>query len=379
MLETDLVVVGSGPAGLTAAIEAGKRGVRTILIEENLFPGGQLRKQIHKFFGSAEHFAGLRGFDIAERLFAQAADSISEVLLNTCVYGCFDGRVLGLLVDDHHSELVVPKSIVLACGALERALGFPGCTLPGVMGVGAVQTMINIHRVLPGRRFLIVGSGNVGLIVAYQLIQAGAEVAAVVEAATEVGGWRVHAEKVERLGVPILTSSTVARALGSEQIEGVAIARVDRECRVVPGTESILSVDTICVAAGLKPRVGLASQLGCAVTYIQELGGTVPIHDPNMESTSRGVFVAGDISGVGEASTAMDEGRLAGIAVAERLGFVEEEELEAERARIHHRLDALRSGPFGQRVCEGKRRTYALFQKTVEETGEEKTPVVDEG
>ena len=129
----------------------------------------------------------------------------------------------------------------------------------------------------------------------------------------------------------------------------------------VPGTESTLSVDTVCVAAGLKPRIGLASQLGCAVAHIQELGGIVPIHDPNMESTSLGVFVAGDISGVGEASTAMDEGRLAGIAVAERLGFVEEGELEAESARIHHRLEALRSGPFGKRVRDGKQRIHALY------------------
>jgi NADPH-dependent 2,4-dienoyl-CoA reductase/sulfur reductase-like enzyme len=166
MRETELAVVGGGPAGLSAAIEAARAGVKVVLIDENSKPGGQLFKQIHKFFGSAEHYAGVRGIDIGTKLLAEVEASGAEVMLASVVWGLFAGRELGVIRERKNLRLKADR-IILATGASENALAFPGWTLPGVMGAGAIQTLVNVHRVLPGRRVLMVGSGNVGLIVSY--------------------------------------------------------------------------------------------------------------------------------------------------------------------------------------------------------------------
>ncbi len=170
MIHTEIAVVGGGPAGLVAAIEARNCGAQVTLIDENQRPGGQLFKQIHKFFGSQEHRAGVRGYSIGKQLLRDCQKAEVDVMLETVVWGVFEGNRLGL-ANSNGSFTMKADRIILTTGASENPLAFPGWTLPGVMGAGAVQTMMNVHRVLPGRRALMIGSGNVGLIVAYQLLQ----------------------------------------------------------------------------------------------------------------------------------------------------------------------------------------------------------------
>ena len=153
MRETELAIVGAGPAGLCAAIEAAEAGVKVTLIDENSRPGGQLFKQIHKFFGSREHYAGMRGLDIGAMLLEETKKRGVDVMLDTIAWGIFEDNVLGLATKEKSIQLK-PQKILLATGALERPLAFPGWTLPNVMGAGAMQTLINIHRVLPGKRVL---------------------------------------------------------------------------------------------------------------------------------------------------------------------------------------------------------------------------------
>jgi thioredoxin reductase len=255
--------------------------------------------------------------------------------------------VLGLLSQDRVEE-VNAQIIILATGANENALAFQGWTLPGVMGAGAMQTLINIHRTLPGKRILMVGAGNVGLIVAYQLLQAGAEVAAVIEGASQIGGYGVHASKICRAGVPILTNHTVLRATGREGVEGAVIARIDEDWKPLQGSEQVLEVDTICLAVGLSPLAELAWMADCRFTYMPFLGGWTPLHDGDMQTSQPGIYVAGDTAGIEEASTAMEGGRLAGMAAAEALGHLSEEEGEAKKAEARSRLSTLRIGSFGQ-------------------------------
>ena len=192
MKRTEIAIIGAGPAGLSCAVEAARAGAKVTLLDENLKPGGQLFKQIHKFFGSREHQAGTRGFRIGEQLLKETEELGVEVLLNAAVYGIYEDKTLAYIKDGKDYALQADR-IVIAAGASENALAFPGCTLPGVMGAGAAQTMINVHRVLPGKKILMVGSGNVGLIVSYQLMQAGADVVALIEAAPQIGGYGVHA------------------------------------------------------------------------------------------------------------------------------------------------------------------------------------------
>jgi thioredoxin reductase len=345
-MKTDVAVVGGGVAGLAAAIEAAKAGAHVHLIDEGTRPGGQLFKQIHKFFGSHRHYAGTRGIDIGRRLVADAQTQGVDVLLNAYVFG-MAGTELGLMGKAGGGQWLEARAVILCCGASEKGLLFPGWTLPGVMGAGAAQTLLNVHRVLPGHRFLMVGSGNVGLVVAYQILQAGADVGAVVEALPRIGGWGVHAAKLRRCGVPILTAHTITEARGRDRVEAATLAGLDAQYQQVPGSERVLDVDVICLAVGLKPNIELPLLAGCDTLVLEGLGGRVPIHDENMETTQDGVYVAGDCAGVEEASTALESGRLAGAAAAERLGYLTPEEADAVKAEIREALADLRGGPFG--------------------------------
>ena len=342
----DIVIVGAGPAGLAAAIEAAKRGARTLVVDENNKPGGQLFKQIHKFFGSHEHRAGVRGYDIGRQLLDEAAKCGVEVWLDAVVHGLFDARLA--VLREGRQVTVAAGRIILATGASENAVAFPGSTLPGVMGAGAIQTMINVHRVLPGKRFVMLGSGNVGLIVCYQLMQAGAEVLAVVEAMPSIGGYGVHAAKIRRAGVPILVGTTISRVVGQGKVEAVVLATLGPDGRIDPQSERTLAADTVGLAVGLTPLTELAWMAGCEFFFSPKLGGHLPLHDENMLTSLPYLYVAGDITGVEEASTAMEEGRLAGIAAAESLGLVAAAAAAADKAAVRQRIDVLRSGPFGE-------------------------------
>ncbi|HHE47785.1 MAG TPA: sarcosine oxidase subunit alpha, partial [Candidatus Acetothermia bacterium] len=223
----------------------------------------------------------------------------------------------------------------------------------------AVQTLMNVYGIKPGERALMVGAGNVGLIVSYQLLQAGVEVAAVVEAMPEIGGYHVHAAKIRRLRVPILTRHTVTRALGEKRVEGAVIAQVGQDFRPIPGTERELAVDIICLAVGLTPSTRLVEQAGAKMAYISELGGRVPLHDEGMETTVPGLYVAGDCAGIGEASTAMLEGRIAALSLLARLG----QKVDDELAAAQRSLAQLRKGPFGERPRRGKERLRSLMKE----------------
>lgn len=366
MREVQLLIIGAGPAGLSAAIRAAGLGVETLIIDENQRPGGQLLKQIHKFFGSEQHNAGIRGYRIEEKLLEEASRLRVETLLGYPVLGIFPGNEV-IYNSAAGVKRIRAEKILIAAGANENNLYFEGSTLPGVMTAGAAQTMVNLHRVLPGQRVVMIGSGNVGLIVSYQLEQAGAQVAAVVEAGEKIGGYDVHAGKLRRLGIPFYLSHTVKRALGEEGVEEVELIALDH-FRPIPGTEKRLPADVVCMAVGLTPMTELAAMAGCGLTEIPTLGGTVPLHDENMRTTNPDIYIAGDISGIEEASTAMEEGRLAGLSIAESLGCISKEKAAEEKDKIRESLKSLRSGQFGQSRQEAKQEIIRRFWETGENT-----------
>ena len=359
-IKKEVVVVGGGPAGLSGAIEAAKAGARVTLIDENEKAGGQLFKQIHRFFGSSVHKAGIRGYDIGKQLLKETKALGVEVLLNTVVWGIFKNGLLGIKKQDK-TEIIKAKRVLIAAGASENPLSFPGWTLPGVMGAGAAQTMVNLHRILPGKKVVMVGSGNVGLIVSYQLLQAGAEVLCILEALPQIGGYLVHAAKIRRMGVPILTSHTVLKAEGKNSVEKVTISKINKNFKPIKKTEKVLKADLVCLAVGLEPLAELCWMANCKFSYSKILGGFLPLHNKDMETTVSNIYVAGDISGVEEASTAMEEGKLAGTAIAESLGYISHQKAEEKKNLIQKRLLALRQGPFGESREAEKERIYAMF------------------
>lgn len=351
-LETDVAVVGAGPAGLSAALYASRFGAGVMVFEENTRIGGQLIKQTHMFFGSKEHYAKVRGIDIGAKLAGELGEKV-EIYTGTPVVGYYKHNQLAV-IKDHRLFRVKAKKIIIATGASENMLAFPNNDLPGVYGAGAVQTLMNVYGVLPGKRMLMVGAGNIGVIVAYQLLQAGVEVAAVVEALPTIGAYQVHASKLRRCGVPVLTRHTIERALGQTRVEGAVIVKLDDRWKPVPGTKRTLDVDTICLSVGLKPTSEIFVQAGCRMANISELGGEIPVRNKHLETTIEGLYVAGDASGIEEASSAMLEGRLAGLDAAAKLkGF--SEEIQKEIDHVLESLAELRAGPFGEKIREGEK------------------------
>lgn len=357
--EPDIAVIGGGPAGLMAAITAAEAGCRVLLIERDDHLGGQLVKQTHKFFGSEKQYASIRGIKIARMLDAKLAslNPQAEAWTGATAIGLYEDGVL-TVEDKGVYRKVKPRRMVAATGASEKYLSFPNNDLPGIYGAGAVQTMMNVYGVRPGQRILMIGAGNIGLIVSYQLLQAGVEVAAIVEGLPAIGGYLVHAGKIRRAGIPILTSHTIVRADGRESVESAVIAEVDPAWQVIPGTERKVPCDVICIAVGLSPLAELLWQAGCEMRYVKELGGHVPIRDERLETSVPGLFIAGDLTGIEEASAAMVEGQLAGLEAAASLGC-ELPDLEARRQDLRSQLEGLRAGPAGDKVQAGLLRTLA--------------------
>jgi thioredoxin reductase len=350
-----MVCVGAGPAGLAAAVEAAKYGVEVVVYDENDRPGGQLFKQIHKFFGSREHRAMERGFDIGNSFLSDARELSVEVSLNSVVLGIYENGALNVMIRDR-IEQVKAQCTLVATGASENMIPFPGWTLPGVIGAGAAQTMANIHGIRPGKNILMVGSGNVGVIVSYQMLQAGCQVAAVIDAAPEIGGYAVHAAKIARTAVPFFMSHTIKEAHGKDRVEGATIIEVDEDWKPIPGTEKQFDVDTVCIAVGLNPMNQLLRMTGCKIVDSPVLGGKVPSHNLNQETSVKGVYAAGDASGIEEAGTAIIEGRIAGLAIACRLGYLDEPEFLKQREVQLKSMVGMRSGSHGE--ARGKAKQY---------------------
>lgn len=353
MRKTEIAIIGGGPAGLCAAISAASLGAHVTIIDRNSKAGGQLVKQTHKFFGSEKQYASVRGIDIPEILMGELEkykDKI-DILLDATAIGLYEDGVLTVEQNEKYIK-IKPDKVIAATGASEKFLAFPNNDLPGIYGAGAVQTLMNVYGVAPGKNVLMVGAGNIGLIVSYQLMQAGIKVKAIIDAAPKIGGYLVHASKVRRMGVPILTSHTVKCAYGKDSLEKVTIWEVDEKFNPIPGTEKDFDVDVMCISVGLSPLCEILWQAGCQMKYIPELSGHVPVRDINMETSVKGIYVAGDAAGVEEASSAMVEGRLAGLNAARSLGYTSDN-FEALRQDCIEQLKALRSGPVGQRILKG--------------------------
>ena len=358
MKQIEIMVIGGGPAGLCAALAASSLGAKVLLAERDDVPGGQLVKQTHKFFGSEKQYAGDRGIQIGQMLLKNAqADPNIEIWTESTVLSIYEDGVVTVEYEEKHVK-VKAERIILATGAAEKFLSFPGNDLPGIYGAGAVQTLMNVAGVKPAERVLMVGAGNIGLIVSYQLQQAGVEVAAVIEGLPKIGGYLVHASKIQRAGIPVLTCHTIVEAYGEGRVQGAIIAQIDEKWQPIPGTEQNIPCDAICLAVGLSPLTELAWQAGCEMAYIRELSGHVPLVDDYLETTRPGVYCAGDVSGIEEASSAMVEGRLAGYSAAASLGYGLDKVEELQKAAMSE-LDELRAGPMGAHIREGLEKVAA--------------------
>ena len=320
IVDTQVLIIGGGPAGMSAAIELGKMGVQCIICDDKQVLGGKLSLQTHNFFGSIRDcFAGTRGMDIGDNLSVLVEnEKIIDVWTNSPVAGVFADGLIGVVKDGRYN-LIKPERTLVTTGAREKTLAFPGCDLPGVYGAGAFQTLVNRDLIKPTDKLFIVGGGKVGLIGAYHALQAGIDVIGIVEALPQCGGYKVHLDKIKRLGIPIYTSHTVLRAEGNDHLERITISKVDNKFRPIEGTEAVFEADTLLIAVGLTPVDELRKQA---------------------EKFGLKTYAAGDADIIAEASAAIISGRMAAREILLDMGFEVEVPPEWEEM-----IDILRSRP----------------------------------
>jgi NADPH-dependent 2,4-dienoyl-CoA reductase/sulfur reductase-like enzyme/ferredoxin len=301
VIKTQVLIVGGGPAGLSALIELVKRKIKCIICDDKHMLGGKLTLQTHNFFGSIRDcYAGSRGIDIGRMLSKRIEkEKTVQVWLNSPVVGVFSDKIVGILKNDDY-KLVKPEVLLITTGAREKPLAFPGCDLPGVYGAGAFQTLVNRDLIKPTKKLFIIGGGNVGLIAAYHALQAGIDVLGIAEAMPNVGGYKVHLDKIKRLGVPVFTSHTILRAEGKGHLERVIISKVNEKFKPMKGTEIIFDADTLLIAVGLTPVDELKSQA---------------------EKFGLKTYSAGDSDVISEASAAMISGKIVAYKILQNLGY----------------------------------------------------------
>ncbi len=314
--ETEVLVIGAGPSGLSASKIFTDYGVKVLLIDDKHRLGGKLILQTHKFFGSQEDvYAGKRGIEIAEILGKQVQNhKLINIWLNSIAIGVFSDGLVGVWKDSQVYALIKPKYIFVATGAREKMLAFPGDTLPGVYGAGAFQTLVNRDLVKPSEKVFIVGGGNVGLIAGYHAIQANINVVGLVEALPRCGGYKVHENKLRRLGVPIYTNHTIIAANGINSVESVTIGQLDDKWKVIKGTEQTFECDTILIAVGLSP-----------VDEFYKKAGIFGFK----------AVVAGDAQEIAEASAAIFTGRVEAIRLLNEMGIKTTEDLMVLEAKAN--------------------------------------------
>jgi NADPH-dependent 2,4-dienoyl-CoA reductase/sulfur reductase-like enzyme len=345
----EVVVVGAGPAGIRAAVEARAAGAAVLLLDEAPRPGGQIYRQVPPEL-RPEARDPLGGSQAKSRpLLADLERASVAVRSGAEVWGVLPDRVL-LVNHADRPAVLRAGALVLATGAYDRPAAMPGWTLPGVVTAGGVTALVKAQRVLPGRRALLAGTGPLLLAAATALVHGGARVVGIAEAAPRrallgllrrPGIVRQALEVVTTLArTPVWTRHGLVRIEGTDQVERAVIARVDDAWRPIPGTERSLDVDTVVLGYGLVPSPELADLAGCALAYDAGRGGWIPIVDPArlMATSAPGVFVAGDGAGVAGADVAEAQGRLAGLGSVRYVGRIGAADAEQRAAPIQGTL-----------------------------------------
>src|SRR5699024_5439754 len=315
------IIIAAGPAGLTAAVTCAENGLDVIVLDEYMRAGGRLLGQLYE----QPDGKWWNGIKESERLFQQAVDLGVQFRFGTAVSNIEYLDDMWVIYTE--KEVLQTSNLLLATGAAESPVPVPGWTLPGVMSVGAAQVMTNVHRVKPGERGVIIGINVLSAAIAMELQLAGVEVASLtLPRMSEVTDVEAHPKEVmdsllhvshmapspfvklgskfmkgdfmKKMGaafypkngvkmwdIPIQLRKAVIEIYGENQVEGVTLATINSKGDVVPGTEENIAADFVCIAGGLYPLAELAAIAGCPFYLVEELGGYVPLHSEEMETT----------------------------------------------------------------------------------------------
>lgn len=363
MQGADVTIVGAGPAGLAAALELGGGDTSVVVVDEQARPGGQIYRQPPAGFEVGRALRG-SGYEVGRDLLARAREARGvRWLSGTTACGVLDADVDGVelvVADAHGIGRLSTRRLLLAPGAYDLPVALPGWTLPGVMAAGAVQAFVKSQKLLPGNRFVLAGAHPLLLVVADQLLAAGAELGAVAFAqarppvrealADLVRAGRDAARlreltgpllRLRRAGVPLLLSTLPVGVEGGDAVEAVRLSEVDRAWRPV-GEIRTFECDTLVLGFGFVPSSELARQAGCRFVWDEAAGGWIVSHDRWMRTSLPAIAVAGEITGIAGAEQAIEEGRLAAIGALADLGRLSTDEADRRAAGVRRRLAARR-------------------------------------
>lgn len=394
----DLLIVGAGPAGLSAAAEAAGHGLGVVVLDEFPEPGGRMLGQFHEEKG--HWWVGRRE---AEQLLEKCAALGVEIRCGISVYGM--ARQDDRWVVRTTGGALAAANVLLATGAAEIPRPCPGWTLPGVMSIGAAQVLANVHYVKPGRRGLIIGVNTLAMAIARELAVSGVPIAGIVlpgpgplsgedaspkaVLAKLMGLAHLAPSPLLRIGgkiagslgivgpaarffprsgmkiwdIPLLLRTAAISINGTDRVESVTLADVTGTGEVIPGSEREERVDFAALAGGLYPLAELAAVAGCPFVHVPELGGHIPLHNEQLQTPVKGLYVAGNITGIESALVAMAQGRLAAASVCGDAGVLgtrrESKLLEAAQQVRRVRSSALIQ--FQPGIADARERVYKQY------------------
>lgn len=296
MKEYDIVVAGGGPAGLAAALAAKKAGIESILIlERDKELGGILNQCIHNGFGLHTFQEELTGPEYAGRYIDLVKEQGIAYLLDTMVMEISPRKVVTAMNRTDGVMQIQAKAVILAMGCRERsrgALNIPGYRPAGIFSAGTAQRLVNMEGYLPGREVVILGSGDIGLIMARRMTLEGAKVKVVAELMPYSGGLKRNiVQCLDDYGIPLKLSHTVVDIRGKERLEGVTLAQVDTQGKPIPGTEEDYACDTLLLSVGLIPENELSKGMGVEMDPVT----AGPVVDESLETNIPGVFACGNV------------------------------------------------------------------------------------
>ncbi|WP_077624381.1 NAD(P)/FAD-dependent oxidoreductase [Sediminibacillus massiliensis] len=357
---SSLLIIGAGPAGLSAAITAARQGVEVTIVDEFVKPGGRLLGQLHQ----EPNGVWWNGIEEAGKLESEVKKLPVEIHYHTSVHHI--RKVAKQWEVQTNKKVFTAEALLLATGAAERSIPIPGWTLPGVMTIGAAQVMTNVHKVKPGQKGIIVGLNVLSMAIAHELKLADVDIDSMVLPPQTIlseqesnpkqvlntlstlshlapspllryGGALIQKSSwlKERAlafypnsgfkvwGVPIRLRTQVIEIIGTTQVEAVRVARVTSSGKIIDGTDRTIDVDFVCIAGGLYPLSELIALTDCPMKYIPSLGGHIPAHNENMCTPVESLYVAGNITGIESAKIAIRQGTVAGLSIAKDMNLLE--------------------------------------------------------